>query len=154
MARGHTPHWNHPGVHSPIHTVFLTLCPVRRKELSSILPLLNFLWTWTPTTSRRQYKHGGHEPHGQGVSVSRDGHQGPCDLLAARNRPEGPAAASRVPQRTTRLRFIHPLASFFRSLFAVFCGSPQERVRPSARGVWTRLCFLCYVGVGCAITSP
>ena len=63
--------------------------------------------------------------------MSRNGHQGPCDLLAARNRPEGPAAGSRVPSRTTRPRFI-----FFCSFFA---GPPQERPRPSARGVWTRL---------------
>ena len=34
------------GVHSPIHTIFLTLCPVWRKEFSSILPVLNIILAW------------------------------------------------------------------------------------------------------------
>ena len=40
-------------------------------------------------------------------------------------------------------------------LFFQFCGSPQERARPSASGVWTHVFFffLCNVGVGSAITS-
>ena len=49
--------------------------------------------------------------------MSRNGHQGPCDLLAAWNRPEGPAAGSRVPQGATRLRFIHLGLAFFCSFF-------------------------------------
>ena len=51
--------------------------------------------------------------------MSRNGHQGPCDLLTARNRPEGQAAGSRVPQAATSLRFIH-LGLVFRSFFVVF----------------------------------
>ena len=33
----------------------------------------------------------------------------------------------------------YPWRRFFAVFCAVFCGSPQVRVRPSARGVWTRL---------------
>ena len=72
--------------------------------------------------------------------MSRDGHQGPCDLLAARNRPEEPAAASRVPQRTTRLRFIHPLASFSAVFFCSFLWLySRESVR--AREVFGHVLF-------------
>ena len=35
------------GLHSPVHTIFLTLCPVWRKELSSILPVLNIFLFFT-----------------------------------------------------------------------------------------------------------
>ena len=52
--------------------------------------------------------------------MSRNGHHCPCDLLAARNRPEGAAAGSRVPQAATRLRFIHLGIVFFAVSFAVF----------------------------------
>ena len=53
VARGHTPHWKlSPGsaVHSPILTVFLTLCPVWRKEFSSILPVLNIMPVLDPNS--------------------------------------------------------------------------------------------------------
>ena len=48
------------GVHSPIHTIFLTLCLVWRKEFSSILPVLNIIMAvaaaWVLLTCVPAYK--------------------------------------------------------------------------------------------------
>ena len=107
------------------------------------------MWTWTPTrmpTTIRAWRT--RVPWLRSISESQWA-SGSFRFVCGSKPPSSGGRAS-CAMRRDKPSFHTPWPSFFS---AVFCGIPQERTRPSARGVSICLFFPCYVGVESAINS-